>query len=195
MGCFLTTTKQDLNQIKSKMRDQKESGASSSRTDSRLEQFKATTQALSIISPTLAMIYMKKEVGKARYEIGKIGEQIAEKVIEQEMGVTITHRTTSTGPDLMGLTRGKSEICVEVKTTGTEKKFEKLLGKGHGYRQCSDGWLNAVGVDPESTRILGVRIDLIKESVSIYRRVDENAETWKCLASNVPFWKYDLDFD
>lgn len=188
MGCFLVTTQRDLGQIKSRIK----SGQDNHSRFSQSNQVIANTLALYSVSPILGKIYLKSEVGRALYEVGKAGEQIAERVLQQEMAIKITHTTKAQGTDLRGLTRGLSEVAVEVKTSGTEKAFESHLGHGYGYKQCSDGWLKSVGVDPSNTRILGVLIDTQKETVSIYRRVDENAQSWKCLLNNAPLSKYNL---
>lgn len=188
MGCFLTTTRRDLGQIKSRMR----SGGSGRHGDPRQNPYVANFLALNSISPVLGNIYLKKETGRVAYESGKQGEEIAEKILDQEMAIKITQRTKAQGPDLGGFTRGLSEISVEVKTSASGKPFEALLGKGFGHKQCSDGWLEHHGVDPSNTRILGVHIDPIKQTVSIYRRVDSSAETWKCLMRNAPLSKYSL---
>lgn len=188
MGCFLTTTRRDLGQIKSRMR----SGGGRSRWTPKPNPYMANFLALSSINPILGNIYIQKESGRVYHESGKIGERMAEKILEQEMAIKITQRTNAQGPDLGGFTRGLSEVSVEVKTSRRDEPFEKLLGTGHGHKQCSDGWLKHHGVDPSNTRILGVHIDPIKETVSIYRRVDGDAEIWKCLMRNAPLSKYNF---
>lgn len=202
MGCFLTVTEQDLNQLKNRMNASSSINTNHSKTNqttvnnntpSKAQEYLSTWMALYSVSPVVANLYKTRVMGHVNYEVGKAGEQIAEKVLDQEMGIKITQRTNSKGPDLLGKTRGQSEVAVEVKTTGNAKDFQEHLGEGYGYRQCSDPWLREVGVDPDNTRILGVLINTEKMTVSIYRRVDDDAKTWKNLVRDAPLSKYNLE--
>ena len=95
--------------------------------------------------------------------------------------MTITAIAKAQGPDIYARAANNTEVVVEVKTSVQDKPFEKLLQPGYGHKQCSDGWLKAVGVDPDSVRVLGVHIDMEKETVSIYQRANGDATQWTCL--------------
>jgi hypothetical protein len=156
-------------------------------------QFAARAYYLSTLSASLAIPAIKYVKGNATLQMGKTGEVVAAKILHQEMNITVTEITKSKGVDLKGYTRGKSDVSVEVKTSGRDKPFDKLLGRGYGHKQCSDEWFTKVGVDPSKTRVLGVQINPDKKTVSIYRRMSNDASSWKCLLHNKPLSEFDLN--
>lgn len=150
--------------------------------------------------PEMAVLYqmamarqMKSNFGSAVYSTGKEGERVAAQVLEQHQNLTIHRITKGKGVDIDASSRGGGRVVVEVKTSMSGKPFHEHLGEGYGYRQCSDDWLKKVKVDPATTTVMGVHIDPIKNTVSLYRRIDGNAESWKCLLRNAPLSEFNID--
>ncbi len=155
---------------------------------------------MAIEKPEVAVLYqmatmrqMKSDLGFAVYSTGKEGERVAAQILEQHQNLTIHKITKGKGVDIDAVSRGGGRVVVEVKTSTSGKPFHEHLGNGYGYRQCSDDWLKEVRVDPATTTVMGVHIDPIKNTVSLYRRVDSNAESWKCLLRNAPLSEFNID--
>lgn len=109
--------------------------------------------------------------------------------------------TRARGVDIQGRTITNTQVMVEVKFSTQDKDFGKMMNKGvykddvhpEGYRQMSDGWLGKVSgeFNPSQTNILGVHINPLKETVTIYRRMDADATKWKALVTK-PLSEFDL---
>lgn len=187
MGCFLTTTDRDLSQMKQRMAQQSRTSQSS-----LIKQYAQTITSIAKHNPALLPYFLKHSGGKFNYEMGKLGEQVAEKVLEQSMDLKIIQRATAQGVDIKAEWSGQTSVSVEVKTSVQEKSFDKLLGTGYGHKQCSDPWLEAVGIDPEQALVLGVHINPERETVSIYRRTDGAAQNWAPVIRDAPLSRFNL---
>jgi hypothetical protein len=185
MGCLNPTTQNDLYQ----MRNHISKGSAAPAADN---EFVQTAAFLSKHMPSIVPQFIKSSYGNSIRDIGKMGEQVAEKVLEQELGLKIVGRTNSQGPDLKATAPGFSDITVEVKTSIQEKSFSQLLGRGYGHKQCSDGWLKSVNVDPSQTKVLGVHIDPDKGTATIYQRLDAEAHNWRVLMKDISLAQLDL---
>lgn len=183
MGCFLTCTKKDLDQLKQRI---------ISRQTSPEVILRKTVASLAKNAPSLLPTYLKYIGGKASYEMGKLGEQVAARIIEQDLGYKVTQIARAQGVDIKVVGPGKSCLAIEVKTSAQNKSFNSLLGEGHGHKQCSDGWLHAVGVDPSKTEVVGVQINPDRETVSIYTRADSEANEWKPMIRDAPLSQFDV---
>ena len=187
MGCFLTTTEKDLKQMKQRL-----SGHNHKSTVSVEEQFQRTVATLATYLPSALPVYLKYTAGRTSYEMGKLGETVAEKVLEQSMNLKIVERTKAQGVDLKATGKGGTSVTIEVKTSVQKKSFRSLLGTGYGHKQCSDGWLKAVGVDPSKTEILGIHINPETERVTVYRRDDSSATSWTPIIKDAPLSKFNF---
>jgi hypothetical protein len=188
MGCFLTTTRRDLDQIKSRM-----GGPSTNRSRQAAENKHLEAAAFWMTNFPLAYNFaVKSKLGKGYHEMGKEGEQIAERVLEQKYGFRIVERATAKGVDLSSISKGGYSVSVEVKTSLKDKDFGKMLSKGYGHRQCSDPWLSALGIDPARTTVMGVQINALKETVSVYSRLDSNATQWICILKDAPLAQFNI---
>ena len=186
MGCFLTATQNDLRQFNSTLKQM-------DRPPTPAEQIQINAAAIAQYLPFYLPSYLKSTIGSLSYDLGKAGEQIAEKVLEQTHNVKITERARAQGVDLRGTTGRGGEVVVEVKTSTQDKPFHQLLGQGYGYKQCSDPWLKHVGVEnPSEVRVLGVHIDPRRETVSIFQRTDNTGNSWRCVRRDVPLSEFDL---
>ena len=192
MGCFLVTTEKDLNQMKQRV--QQQVVAKKSTQTKAIQKFVQTATILAEQAPSTLPYYLKRTSGMASYEMGKLGEQIAEKVLEEREGLKIVERATVRGVDIQAERPDKTCVEVEVKTSVQDKSFSQLLGMGYGHKQCSDGWLHAVGInpDPAQTDVLGVHINPDKETVTIYRRLDGTANNWRRISHNLPLSQFKL---
>jgi len=119
--------------------------------------------------------------GWTNREIGKIGENIAAKIIQQRERINFVQITNSTGIDVKGINLENELVCVEVKTSIQEKSFGQFLTPGHGFREMSDGWLQHHEVNPKDAKLLGVLINPEKETVTIFEREDSEALVWNCV--------------
>lgn len=182
MGCFLLITEKDFSQVRQGPRQ----------SASPQTQLARTVLGLAKYAPSILPYYLSRTAGKASYEMGKIGEQIAEKVLEQSQGLRIVERATGKGVDIKAQRGASTSVAVEVKTSTDDKPFGQLLGRGYGHKQCSDGWLKAVGVDPTQATVMGVHINPHRETVSIYRRVDSNADQWCCVMRDAPLSRFNI---
>jgi len=140
---------------------------------------------------------LKKRVGQLNYMLGKHGEKVAAKILEDYAGVTITALASAQGVDVYGSQKGNHKfIAAEVKTSNTDKHFSKLLNRAYGgHIQCSNGWLKAVGIsDPDSVDVFGVLINPETEKCMIYRRLDSTAENWEPIRTDwFPLTDFNLD--
>ena len=200
-------------QMASEIREQTRSSLTASaspteqqRTIPTRERFVANAALLAEISPALLLKYSEsvasqaaREIGTFYWERGKSGELVARQILEQEGYLRGSEATitSSTGPDVAGKNLARNPVVVEVKTRDVTKDFGKLLAAepaykeaspdGKGYRQGSDGWLQAAGkksgqlVSTESTTVLGVHLNPETRKATIYRRVDSDATQWKPL--------------
>lgn len=199
MGCFLLITRRDLRQLRDRLRKpgapMRPARQQPSKIASKEERVRRTLIGLAKADPSLMvplLPYYTKLVG-IRYasEVGKAGEQVAETVLEKSQQVKVVERTTGKGVDLKARGPGGKVIVAEVKTSTLEDKpFDQLLEDGYGHKQCSDGWLKAVGVDPSKARVLGVRINPERETVSLYRRRDRGANQWRCIMRDAPLSEF-----
>lgn len=155
-----------------------------------------------------AALHDKKLMGAFYNEFGYGGETIAREVLRQEYGIQINgsevHADSLQGVDVEGHTKyGDGTVAAEVKTTMDDRKIEKVEGHGFqvtlsddaygGVRQMSEAWFehapSSMG-DHTSSRKLGVFINAKDKTVSIYRRIDDEATTWKNLIRNKPLSDY-----
>jgi len=140
---------------------------------------------------------LKKRIGQLNHMMGKHGEKVAAKILEEHLGVTIMALATAQGVDVYGSQKGNRKfIAAEVKTSITNKPFANLLNRAYGgHIQCSDGWLKAVGItDPNSVDVFGVHINPETESCMIYRRMDRKAENWEPIRGKwFPLTDFNLD--
>jgi hypothetical protein len=154
MGCFLTLTQKDLKQVNSRR------------------------------NRTYLPAYLKDKPLVVQYSsLGMLGQRIAATILEQAEGLKILEiaKEGQQGPDIIARDISNKEVFVEVKTSIQEKEFARLLTYGHGHRESSNGWFSANDVDPSDALVLGVRINMEKETVTIYERVSADATTWKCV--------------
>ena len=227
MGCFLTVTKDDFDQIKNmrgvhnsgkqgrdirieigdkswsklsktnlarRVRDvisknQYDRNASpKKRAEQTTNNFRVKTQAVS----GLDAISYKSFKGTMNYRLGKAGEDLTARILEEQYKIKVTEITKGPGPDIKGITGTGRNIVVEVKSTlfnESNKSFSKRLSKDAygGKKQCSDPWLNACGINPKNVDdFLGVHIDIVNDSYSVYRRADGSADHWDPIAENIP---------
>jgi len=146
-------------------------------------------QAFKILSPVLPY-YLSSIIGKASCEIGKVGEQIGTKILEDVMDLRVVEVTNAQGVDIKAQDKVGSLVAVEVKTSMQDKNFSQLLGKGYGHKQCSNGWLKAVGVNPNQVTVLGIHINPQSETFTIYQRMDNKAKDWNSIMSDVPLSQF-----
>lgn len=166
------------------------------------EPGKVVMAALYAESPALGAVfghYVESAFGKAVYEGGKRGEEIGAYVLMQEFTqYNVDSMAKVRGPDVtMRPTEdedGRKWIRAEVKMAIADdgRSFGERLGKGYGYRQCSDDWYRAQNIDPEQTEVIGVEINAEKETVTLYRRMDADARVWEPIAKDVPLSSYVL---
>ncbi len=154
-------------------------------------------------SPVLANV-LEPALGKAltaeRIRFGKKeAEGVAAKILEQSEYILSAEDASipgTKGVDIRAVTKTGTNVVVEVKSSYKDEDFGKIIHKNkktypddthpEGYRQMTDGWLKEVskdigGIDLEKTNILGVHINTIRETVTIYRRIDSEARHWKPL--------------
>lgn len=165
-----------------------------------LERYLYTVAELTKINPTLRDLYMDNMKSARRSEMARIGKQEAEPVaaevlqqsgyLSRDADVNITR---SKGVDIKGSTITGNTVVAEVKFTGEPEDFGKKIDRAKrtykdeanpdGYRQMSNGWLSKVApdLDPEKANILGVQIDATNGNVTVYRRMDSEANNWKPL--------------
>lgn len=168
-----------------------------------------TVEILKTVDPSLGHLYystyirdIKSKLGGYFHSRGKIGERIAAQVLEQYKNLTIykDQIARTRGVDVRGRSKSGGAVVAEVKTTSSDEDFGQLLGKGYGHRQCSDEWLKEVNkknkdFDLTRTEVMGVRINPDTMTVSIYRRIDADAKTWKCIARNLLLSDFNIDPD
>lgn len=184
MGCNKIATTGDVAQMKQQMR--KSSGKSKSPgIIERYVQRKVLEVAMPVIPPLL-----RSRVGKLTYEMGKEGEKVAAEILSEQHNIRITAIAKSTGVDVEGRNSSGKTVAVEVKTSSSQNSsFQKMLGNGYGHRQCSDGWLEALGYDPKTTDVMGMLIDVSdpdRPVGTLYKRVDSNANSWVPIRKNIP---------
>ena len=129
-------------------------------------------------------------MGGANQKIGKVGENIAAKIIQQRERINFVEITNNTGVDVQGLNPKDQLVCVEVKTSIQEKSFGQFLTTGYGFREMSDGWLQHHGIKPGNAKLLGVYINPEKETVTIFEREDSEAFLWSCVVEETPLSDY-----
>ncbi len=144
-----------------------------------------TYLTLAEVSPNLANSWLKSEVRQTAIEFGKTEAQQIAAEIYQKGGFTIDNITNSTGVDISARHSGHN-FSIEVKSTSTDKSIGQLLGEGYGFRQCSDPWLEKVGVNPGETTVNGIIINTVTETVSFWQRVDSDAKDWRCICRDIP---------
>lgn len=152
-------------------------------SSSERRHLEGTLAALLSVLPTSK--FLSSIVGKLNRKVGATGEQVSATVLENTMDLRIIEVTDGRGVDIKAEDGTGNLVAVEVKTTIQSKRFAQLLGKGYGYRQCSDGWLKAVGVDPQQATVLGIQVSPESESFSIYQRLDANARDWEPILSDI----------
>lgn len=176
--------------------------ASGERFVATIERDIHTVEVLTAVDPFLGQVYNSALQGNIRSDIGahylsrgKTGERVAAQILEQHENLIIHKEriARAQGVDVPGRSHYGGAVVAEVKTSASDKDFSRLLGKGYGHRQCSDGWLEALNVDPAQTKVMGVHINPNTLTVSIYRRVDPDARVWKCVARNLPLSDFDID--
>jgi len=152
--------------------------------------FGITYLTLASIDVGVANAWLNVETGKAYHQMGYEGEEIARTIMIQK-GYEIDEKTTFRGVDLPAHHSGNN-FSIEVKTTMTDKSFGQLLDPNSygGQRQCSDGWLSAVGVDPKNTTVNGILINALEDTVSFWQRVDGDAKDWRCICKDIPLSRY-----
>jgi fructose-1,6-bisphosphatase/sedoheptulose 1,7-bisphosphatase-like protein len=182
MGCVLTMTEKDLKQIKQTQRSSPQTA----------KQILKTAAVLAEMAPSALPYYLKQTIGQASHQMGKVGEQIAARVLEQSRDLRVVEMAKAQGVDIKMQGKGQISVAVEVKTSVQGKPFNQLLGEGYGHKQCSDGWLKAVGVNPTQITVMGVHINPETETVSVYQRQDSGATQWRCIMRDAPLSRFNI---
>lgn len=142
------------------------------------------------VSPTLAARWVNSEFGRVINDFGKNeGQQLVAEIVRQE-GLNVDNITNDRGVDITA-SRSGHNFSIEAKCTFSDRSFPEMLGSAYGYKQCSDGWLEAVGVSPDTTHVSGIQINLADETVSFWQRMDSEAKDWRCVCT-MPLSNYSL---
>lgn len=148
----------------------------------------ASMGLLGSMGRTIDQLYRNEMIRAGKVE----AEPIAASILQQSGYLEhIGKITRSKGVDIIGTSKAGQTVIVEVKLSGSSKDFGRRLKSGvykdddhpDGMRQGSDSWIQRTtpDVDVTTAHVLGVHIDPFKQTVSVCRRVDNEARVWKPL--------------
>ena len=167
--------------------------------------YSCTYDALLTRSPYLAMAFgddhedeLKSERGSIHHYAGKSGEIIASKVLLQNyQDYELESISEVTGVDVtlreIEDEDGGKRICAEVKMNCMDdlRSFDQRLKiNKSGNRESSDDWFRAHGINPENIEILGVELNLVQDTVTLYRRIDGEAREWEPIHKSTGISRY-----
>ncbi|MBI5714834.1 MAG: hypothetical protein HZC38_15655 [Chloroflexi bacterium] len=146
-------------------------------------------------------------IGNANRQQGDLGERVAEKVVEEELGYKVAKFDKSLhGFDRVFITPDEQIIVLESKVSSSGGLH---LGEGYGYKQGSVGWVECVAREmineqsslysPDNFLIGKQILDSGSQNISvlatvinpttglcdIYQRSDTTANDWQLLSENI----------